>query len=141
MCVSEPACLPVAPAVVELCIHDDNEVSADSQAPAQAARHDEQLDGARGEQLLHHLALQLRQALVEVGHTVGERLDKGLGERREGGEEGGGEGREGEGEGGGEEREEGRKGGRRGMVGESRREVREGKNWECMNCTVSLPYP
>ena len=78
---------PVSPAIVELSVHDDNEVRADVQPPAEAARDHQQLDSARRVQLLHDLAFQIRQPLVQVGNTVGESLDQSLGGREGGREE------------------------------------------------------
>ncbi len=66
------------PAIVELRVHDDHEVAADHQTPAETAGDHQQLDSSRGEQLLHHLPLQLRQALVEIRNTVGQRLNQSL---------------------------------------------------------------
>lgn len=70
--------LPVAPSIVELCIHDNHKVGADVDSPAEVAGDHHDLHCSRGEQLLHHLTLQLRQTLMEVTHTIAKRLHQSL---------------------------------------------------------------
>lgn len=45
--------------IVVLCIHDDQEVTADSHGPAEVTRGYEYLYGSRREQLLYHLPLNI----------------------------------------------------------------------------------
>lgn len=61
---------PVTSAVIELRVHNHYQVSTDPQPPAQAARDHKQLDGSRCEQLLHNLALQIGESLVEICNTT-----------------------------------------------------------------------
>ena len=77
---------PVTPPIIELCIHDYHQVSTDPKPPAEASGHHQQLDGSRGEQLLHNFALQIRQSFVKICNTIGQRLNESLCKnRRDGG--------------------------------------------------------
>ena len=70
--------LPVASSIIELCIHDNHEVGADVDSPAEVAWDDHDLHRSRGEQLLHHLTLQLRETLMEIANTITQCLHQSL---------------------------------------------------------------
>ena len=65
-------------AVVVLCIHDDDLVGGEVEAPGEVARHDHNLDGAGRKQLFNKFTLDLSEALVEVRNAVTDRLLQGL---------------------------------------------------------------
>ena len=60
--------------IVELRVHDDDEVGGEVEAPGEVPWDDHHLDGARLKQLLDELPLQVRQPLVQVRHAVRHRL-------------------------------------------------------------------
>ena len=74
--------LPVPSSIIVLCIHDNHKVGTDVDTPAEVARDDHDLDSPGGEQLLHHLPLQVRETLVEVAYTVAQRLYQSLEEKK-----------------------------------------------------------
>ncbi len=69
---------PVTSTIIELGIHDNRKVGVDSKSPAEVARDNEDLDGPRGEELLHYLTFHLWQTFMEVGHAIGQGLHQCL---------------------------------------------------------------
>ena len=61
-------------AAVELRVHDDDQVAGEVDGPAEGARDDDDLDGARVEEALHDLLVGAGQALVDVAHALAQRL-------------------------------------------------------------------
>ena len=69
----------MATPIIMLGVHNDHKVGVGFHAPAEAARGHEHLNGTRQEQLLYHPPLEVRETLMEVGNTISECFNQGLG--------------------------------------------------------------
>lgn len=64
--------------VIILGIHDNHQIGRHTHAPGETARGHQHLYGTAREQVLHCFPLNVTQALMEVPHTITERLLQGL---------------------------------------------------------------